>query len=71
MEQEFSNINVNDEKKFCMKLLTLNKDPFKGYGFKVTADGDNQNSSVVSEVALDGRAMQQGLKTGQRIVEVC
>ena len=56
---------------FDSKLFTIIKDPCKGYGFKVTADGDNQNSSVVSEVALDGRAMQQGLKTGHRIVEVC
>ena len=55
---------------FDSKLFTVIKDPCKGYGFNVTADGDNQNSSVVSEVASDGRAIKQGLKKGHRIVEV-
>ena len=70
MEQEFSNFNVSDGQNFTTKLFTIFKDPCKGYGFKVTANGDNKNSSVVSEVASDGRAIKQGLKKGHRIVEV-
>ena len=66
--------NDRDEKQVTligMKLCVLHKDACKGYGLNITSDGDNKSSSIVSDVVLNGSAMQQGIKIGHRLVEVC
>ena len=59
-----------DSKMVGMKFCEIRKDPCNGFGLSLASDGDNKNSSVVSDVAANGAAMKQGIKKGHRLVEV-
>ena len=70
MPTKLDSSSDKDSKMVGMKLCEIRKDPCNGFGLTLASDGDNKNSSVVSDVAANGAAMQQGIKKGHRLVEV-